>query len=80
MPKDDPVLKETIKMVVATLIGCAASSPVDAALIAKAARTGGLLQMAKVADANHELGKLRGSVSRRRCASGGRERIAPRLR
>jgi hypothetical protein len=77
MPKDDPVLKETIKMVAARLVqdrefhraldglvsdpslreivDCAASSPGDAALIAKAARTGGLLQMAKIADANEKL-------------------------
>jgi hypothetical protein len=77
MPKDDPVLKETIKMVAATLaqdrefhrtwdalssdpslreiIDYVASSLGDTALIAKAARTGGLLQMAKVADADSEL-------------------------
>ena len=77
MPKDDPVLKETIKMVAARLVqdrefhraldglvsdpslreivDCAASSPGDAALIAKAARSGGLLQMAKIADANEKL-------------------------
>jgi hypothetical protein len=71
------VLKETIKMVAATLaqdrefhraldglmsdpslreiIDCAASSPGDTALIAKSVRTGGLLQMAKIADADSEL-------------------------
>jgi hypothetical protein len=77
MPKDDPVLKETIKMVAATLsqdrefhstldglmsdpslreiVDCAASSPGGTAIIAKAARSGGMLQMAKVADADSEL-------------------------
>ena len=37
------------------IVDCAASAPGDAALIAKAARTGGLSQMAKVADADGEL-------------------------
>lgn len=77
LPKDDPVLKETIKMVAATLtedrefhrtlnalasdpslreiIDCVASAPGDAALIAKAARSGGLLEMARVANADSEL-------------------------
>jgi hypothetical protein len=77
MPNDDPVLKQTIKTVAATLIedrefhrtldalasdpslreiiDCAASAPGDAALIAKAARTGGLLQMAKVVNSDSEL-------------------------
>ena len=76
MPKDDPVLKETIKMVAATLaqdrefhrtfdglmsdpslceiVDVAASSPGDAALIAKAGRSGGLLAI-RVADADSEL-------------------------
>src|SRR5436309_6437324 len=79
MPEDDPVLKETIKTVAATLsedrefhraldglvsdpslreiVDYAASSPGGATLIAKAARHGGLLQMAKVADADSELGQ-----------------------
>jgi hypothetical protein len=77
MPKDDPVLKETIKTVAAALaqdrefhrtldrlmsdpslreiVDCAASSPGGTALIAKAVRTGGLLDMAKIADADGEL-------------------------
>lgn len=77
MPIKDPALKETVKMVAATLIedrefhhtvnalvsdpavreivDCAASSSGDAALIAKAARTGSLLQLASVAAADGEL-------------------------
>ena len=37
------------------IVDCAASAPGDAASIAKAVRTGGLFQMAKVANANGEL-------------------------
>ena len=39
------------------VVDCAAAAPKDLALIANAARTGSLLQMAKISDANGELGQ-----------------------
>jgi hypothetical protein len=101
MPIKDPALKETVKMVAATLIGdrefhrtldrlvsnpslreiidCAVSAPGDEALIAKAARAGGLLQMGKDRGCKWRTGSMSRPVGRRRRAPRGHQRIGARL-